>query len=86
MSIYRFVMSICIPALELFLHTVRGILHSSENRVHKAFEKRHDNVKYWRKTSFWIKISRVWLPLGYLVVALAILLPGIINVTLLEYI
>ena len=79
-------MSICIPALELFLHTVRGILHSNENRAQMAFEKRHGNLKYWRKTYFWIKISRVWLPVGYLVAALAILLPGILNVTLLEYI
>ena len=79
-------MSICIPALELFLHTVRGILHSNENRAQMAFEKRHGNLKYWRKTSFWIKISRVWLPVGYLVAALGILLPGIINVTMLQYI
>ena len=77
-------MSICIPALELFLHTVRASLHNKESMVYRAFDKRHDMDKYWQKTSFWIRISRVWLPVAYFVTALAILLPGIINVTLLQ--
>ena len=32
--------------------------------------------------SFWVMISRVILPVAYVVVALAIVLPGVINVAL----
>ena len=79
-------MSICIPALELFVHTIRASLKSNEeDRVYGAFEKGHGEEKFWKKSSFWKKISRVWLPLGYFVIALVILLPGIINVLLFEF-
>ena len=83
-SFKRFVMSLCIPALVLFLHTIRASLQSNENRVFKAFDKRQHRRPAWKRASLWIRISRVWLPVGYFVVASAILLPGIINVTLLN--
>ena len=77
-------MSVCIPALELFVHTIRASLQTNEDKVYRAFDKRPVEERYWKKSSFWIKVSRVWLPVGYFVIALTILLPGIINVTMLE--
>ena len=77
-------MSICIPALELFVHTIRASLQSNEDKVYGAFDKRSVQERYWKKSSFWNKVSRVWLPIGYFVIALVILLPGIINITMLE--
>ena len=77
-------MSVCIPALELFVHTIRASLQSNENKVYRAFDMRPVKERCWKKSSFWIRISRVWLPIGYFVIAMVILLPGIINVTMLE--
>ena len=35
--------------------------------------------KWWKKASVWITIARVGLPMAYMLVALAIVVPGIIN-------
>ena len=84
-SLPRFVMSLCIPAIEMLLHAIIAGLLRNDDKVFVIPNKmRVTKRRPWMTTSFWIKISRVGLPIAYIVVALAIVLPGVVNVALLE--
>ena len=71
-------MSLCIPMLEVLLHTIIDELRVRNGNVFKMEEKVNVD-KLWRTESFWVMIARTWLPLAYMLVALGILVPGIIN-------
>ena len=71
-------MSLCIPMVEVLLHTIIDELRVRKGNVFKMEEKVDDD-NIWRKESFWVKVARVWLPIAYMLVALGILVPGIIN-------
>ena len=75
-------MSLTIPAIEMLLHAIIAGLQRNDvsTPVFKATEKMSMKRGRLRMTSFWVMISRVWLPIAYVVVALTILMPGIINV------
>ena len=80
----RFVMSLCIPAIEMLLHAIIAGLVNNDDEVFQVSNKmRVPKRRHWMTTSFWVKISRVGLPITYVVVALAIVLPGVVNVALL---
>ena len=88
-SFPRFVMSLCIPAIEMLLHAIIAglLLREDVVRVFKVSDKmKASKTSGQRLTSaaFWVMVSRVVVPIAYVVVALAIVLPGVINVALLE--
>ena len=64
--------------LEVSLHTIIDELRLQNGNVF-IMEEKVDNDKIWKKESFWVKVARVWLPIAYMLVALGILVPGIIN-------
>ena len=75
-------MSLTIPAIEMLLHAIIAGLQRDNvsTPVFKASDKMSVKRGHWRTASFWVMISRVWVPIVYGVVALTILMPGIINV------
>ena len=75
-------MSLTIPAIEMLLHAIIAGLQRDavSTPVFKASDKMSLKRGRWRMASFWVMLSRVWLPIIYVVVALTILMPGIINV------
>ena len=84
-SLPRFVMSLCIPAIEMLLHAIIAGLLRDDVKLFKVSDKKGTaRMGRWMSASFWVMISRVILPVAYVVVALAILLPGVVNVALLE--
>ena len=84
-SLPRFVMSLCIPAIEMLLHAIIAGLVRYDDKVFTVSNRmRVPKRRPWMTTSFWVKISRVGLPIAYVVVALAIVLPGVVNVAMLE--
>ena len=81
----RFVMSLCIPAIEMLLHAIiAGLMHDDDKVIMVSNKMRVPKRMPWMTPSFWVKISRVGLPITYAVLALAIVLPGVVNVALLE--
>ena len=70
-------MSLCIPMTQVLLHTIIGGLRANDNEV-RNMANMNEN-KWWKKASVWITIARVGLPMAYMLVALAIVVPGIIN-------
>ena len=87
-SFPRFVMSLCIPAIEMLLHAIiAGLLREDVVRVFKVSDKMKASKKSGQRVmsaAFWVMVSRVVVPIAYVIVALAIVLPGVINVALLE--
>ena len=78
-------MSLCIPAWEMLLHAIIAGLMSTDHDVLEVSNRmRVPKKRHWMTVSFWVRISRVGLPIIYLVVALAIVLPGVVNLALLE--
>ena len=71
-------MSLCIPMLEVLLHTIIDELRVRKGNVFKMEEEGNTN-KMWKKESFWVNIARIWLPIAYLMVAFGIFVSGIIN-------
>ena len=81
----RFVMSLCIPAIEMLLHTIIAELLCDDVKLFKASDKmRADKTatRHIMSATFWTWTSRVILPVAYVVVALAIVLPGVLNVAI----
>ena len=74
---YRFIMCLCVPMIQVLLHTIIDDLRDDENKVYKM--ENVNEKKWWKKASVWITIARVGLPLTYMLGALAIVVPGIIN-------
>ena len=83
-------MSLCIPAIEMLLHTIVAELPREDTDDVKLFKVKGSKMAAkakkgrMRRASFWIFILRAILPIAYVLVAMAILLPGVINVVLNE--
>ena len=77
-------MSLCIPAIEMLLHTIIAELLCDNVKLFKVSDKiRADKTtRHIMSATFWIWTSRVILPVAYVVVALAIVLPGVLNVAM----
>ena len=61
------------------MHTIIDDLRNGEDKVEFMTAKDKEDQKWWKKMSLWIKFARVGMPVTYLVIALAILVPGILN-------
>ena len=71
--------------LEVILHTIIDDLRGNENKVFKINNKackmpEAKEKRWWERASIWITLARVGLPVVYMLVALAIVVPGIINI------
>ena len=66
--------------LIVLLHTIIDHLEGDEIRVFKTADER--KVKWFAHGSFWIAVARVGIPVVYILASLAIVLPGIINITI----
>ena len=71
--------------LEVILHAVIDDLRSNENKVFKINNKvfkipEKKEKRWWERASVWIAFAKVGLPVAYMLVALAIVVPGIINI------
>ena len=78
-SILRFIACLCFPILEVLLHTIIDDLRHGDNKITFMGVKDRGDEKWWKSTSLWIKVARVGLPITYLLIALAIFVPGILN-------
>ena len=80
----RFIANLCIPMVELLLHAIIDNTRGNDGRV-QVFELEEENteeMRFWKKSSFWVAVARVGLPIAYLLITLAIVLPGIFNIVL----
>ena len=77
--LHRFIACLCFPILEVLLHTIIDDLRNGEDKVEFMTAKYKGDKKWWKRTSIWVKVARVGLPITYLLIALAILVPGILN-------
>ena len=69
-------MSLCVPMTQVLLHAIIDDLREDN----KVFKMGQETAKKWyKKASSWTTIARVGLPVTYAVVALAIVVPGILN-------
>ena len=75
----RFIACLCFPILEVLLHTIIDDMRSGDDKVGYMTATDNGETKWWKKTSLWIKFARIGLPITYLVITLAILVPGILN-------
>ena len=71
--------------LEVILHTIIEDLRCNENKVFKINNKvlqipEEKKRRWWERASVWITLAKVGLPIAYMLVALAIVVPGVINV------
>ena len=64
--------------IQVLLHVIIDELRGDDNRVFKMTEVKEK--RWWQKTSLWITFARVGLPVAYILVALAIVMPGILNI------
>ena len=63
---------------EVILHAIIDNLREEENKVFKMADI--DERRWWCRASVWIIVARVGLPVTYLLVAIAIIIPGITNI------
>ena len=61
------------------MHTIIDDLRNGEDKVEYMKAKDKGEKEWRKKASLWIKFARVGMPVMYLVIALAILVPGILN-------
>ena len=71
--------------LEVILHTIIDDLRGNENKVFKINNKVFNipeakEMRWWGRVSTWMAFAKVGLPVAYILVALAIVVPGIINI------
>ena len=71
-------MSLCVPMIQVLLHAIIDELRGDDSKVFKMTEEKEK--KWWKNTSVWITLARVGLPVAYVLVALAIVMPGILNI------
>ena len=70
-------MSLCVPMTQVLLHAINDDLRKDDNKVYKMGQEAEK--KWYKKASYWITFARVGLPIAYVMVALAIVVPGILN-------
>ena len=66
------------PMVIVLLHTIIDDLEGDESKVFTMADKRKN--RSLTKVSFWKMLAKVGLPTAYVVAALAILMPGFINI------
>ena len=71
-------MSLCVPMTQVLLNAIIDDLRGDDNKVSRMGQE--TDKKWWQKASAWITIARVGLPVTYVMVALAIVVPGILNI------
>ena len=77
--LHRFIACLCFPILEVLLHTIIGELRSRDDKVYYMKATDREGKKWWKKTYLWTKFARIGLPMTYIVITVAILFPGILN-------
>ena len=71
-------MSLCVPMIQVLLHAIIDKLRGEDSKIFKMTEEKEK--KWWKNCSVWITLARVGLPVAYVLVALAIVMPGILNI------
>ena len=71
-------MSLCVPMIQVLLHAIIDDLRDDDNKVYKMGQE--TEKRWYKKATSWITFARVGLPVAYVVVALAIVVPGILNI------
>ena len=64
--------------LEVLLHAIVDELRSDKVQFFKTNTIKEK--RWWKKASMWIRLARLWLPLTYFIIAMALILSGILNV------
>ena len=78
---FRFIVNLCVPMVEVVLLAVIDNLRNNENKV-KRMVPEEEETKLWERASFWIVVAKMGLPLAYMLVTLAIVMPGLINIVI----
>ena len=61
----------------VIIHTIIDYLQGNENKVYRMSD---EHGKNWiSRVTFWNMVSRLGLPTAYLLLALAIIIPGLLN-------
>lgn len=71
-------MNLCVPMIQVLLHSIIDDMRSNDKKARKM-GKITEGI-WWKKASLWITLARVGLPVTYVLVASAIVTPGIMNV------
>ena len=64
--------------IEVVLHAIIDDFRGNENKVFQITEE--EEMRWWRRASFWITFSKIGLPVAYMMATLALVVPGVINV------
>ena len=75
---FRFILSLCVPMTQVLLHSIIDDMGQKDNKDSRIGQE--TNEKWWKKVSVWITIARVGLPVTYMLAALFIIMPGILNI------
>ena len=81
----RFISNLCVPMFEVILLAIIDNLKGNDNKVFKINNKmlsipETKERRWWERASVWMAIAKVGLPVAYVLFALAIVVPGIINI------
>ena len=79
-SFLRFIANLCIPMVEVLLHAIIDHTRGNDGRVFEAANM--EEMRFWDKSAFWVAIARVGVPISYLLITSAIVVPGIINIAM----
>ena len=71
-------MCLFVPMTQVLLHAIIDDLKSDDDKIFNI--EQMTDKRWWKKVNVWITIARVGVPLSYVLVALAIVVPGILNI------
>ena len=66
--------------LVVLFHTIIDHLEGNEVKVFKKADER--KIRWLTQGTFWIVVARIGIPVVYVIAALAIVLPGIVNIAI----
>ena len=72
-------MNLCVPMIQVLLHSIIDDVRGNDDKVWRMGQATNDE-KWWKKAYVWITIARVGLPVTYVLFALVIIMPGILNI------
>ena len=79
-TFHRFIANLCIPMVEVLLHAI--IDYTRGNDVKMFAMAKMEELKFWNKSTFWVAVARVGVPVAYLLITLAIVIPGMFNIAM----
>lgn len=70
-------MCLWVPMTHVLIHAIIDDLRGINDKVFRFDQMTGE--KWWNKAPVWVMIARIGLPVIYMVVALTIIMPGVLN-------